>query len=430
MLRVATLNRAEASIQNRRDNTFAKPRTTHVDIPQPPYASRHASLIAMQSFFNTPVLPSLPASVYMAGVVAFVVAAVLVLTKRWHGQFSMDPMVGVQKTHLSPTPRIGGVAIVVGVCFGYLFASVERQAILGVVVLAGLPAFAFGLVEDVTKTVSVQARLLATMASGVLGWWLTGVALTAVDVPFIDPLLSYGVMSVLFTAFAVGGVANAVNIVDGFNGLASGFVVIALVGVACIAVGVGDTDLALSTLVISAAVIGFWLINWPWGKLFLGDGGSYFCGFALAWSCVLLIERNAEVTAFAPLLICVHPVTEVIFSIYRRRVRKVSPGHADRLHLHSLLMRRALKPMLRKLFPNEPGLVQRMRNPVTGLVLALMTLPAVLLAYWTHESTLLSALVFVGFALGYLTVYARLVRFHWCSPFAFVLNTLPRRVQG
>ena len=372
-------------------------------------------------------LPSLPPSVHVAGVVAFAVAVFLVITKHWHGHFSMDGLVGVQKNHSTPTPRIGGVSVFAGVVAAYGVAQTERAGILGALLLAGLPAFVFGLAEDVTKKVGVLARLLATMASGVLGWWLTGLSLTSVDVPCLDGLLGYTLVSVAFTAFAVGGMANAVNIIDGFNGLASGFVVIALIGLALLAGLVGDVNLAFVCLTVAIAMLGFWLVKWARGHLFLGDGGSYFGGFALAWASVLLIERNTRVSAFVPLLICIHPVTEVLFSIYRRRMTKVSPGHPDRLHLHTLVMRRVVCPRLRRIYPGEPTKVNRLRHSVTGLVLAMATVPAVVVALLVLNHTLLAVLACLGFALGYVTLYARIVRFHWCSPISFLFVRVPLR---
>lgn len=367
-------------------------------------------------------LPHLPPSVYMAAAVSFGVAVLLVLTKRLHGRFSMDGLVGIQKMHAHPTPRIGGLAIVAGVFAGYLFAKPERQVILGTLLVAGLPAFVFGLAEDITKKVSVMARLLATMASGGLGWWLTGTSLRSIDLPLLDFMLIWTPVSVAFTAFAVGGVANAVNIVDGFNGLASGFVLIALIGLATIAGASGDMNLALACLAIAGAMIGFWVVNWPLGKIFLGDGGSYFGGFALAWACVLLIERNPGITAFAPLLVCIHPVTEVLFSIYRRRMHGAHPGHPDRLHLHSLLMRRLVQPVLHRLLPDDPNLAHTLRNPATGLLLALLTLPAIVVAFALRHHTGWASLATLGFMLGYVALYARMVRFHWCSPISFLLT--------
>lgn len=159
------------------------------------------------------------------------------------------------------------------------------------------------------------------MFSGFLAWWLTDYSLSRVDVWGIDWLLKYTLLSVVFTSFAVGGVANAINIIDGFNGLASTMATLAFTGFALIAWSVGDVSLASVAIILAACVWGFFWVNWPFGKLFLGDGGSYFVGFTLAWVAVLLIERNPSVSPFAALLICIHPVSEVLLSIFRRKLK-------------------------------------------------------------------------------------------------------------
>jgi UDP-N-acetylmuramyl pentapeptide phosphotransferase/UDP-N-acetylglucosamine-1-phosphate transferase len=312
------------------------------------------------------------------------------------------------------------MTIFAGVIVAWSFAGPNLAKILGVLILAGLPAFVFGLAEDLTKKVNVVTRLLATITSGALGWWMTGYSLTSVDVPLLDSALAWLPASVIFTAFAVGGVANAVNIIDGFNGLASGFVLVALTGIGFIANLSGDVHLSAACFVVSATMAGFWLVNWPWGKIFLGDGGSYFSGFALAWASVLLIERNTQVTAFVPLLICIHPVTEVLFSVYRRRLKKLHAGHPDRLHLHSLIMRRAISLWLLRFKDGDRKQMLVIRNPLTGLVLALMSLPSTLCAVWLTNEPALAALCCLLFATGYVTIYARLVRFEWVSPIAFL----------
>jgi hypothetical protein len=117
-------------------------------------------------------------------------------------------------------------------------------------------------------------------------------------------------------------------------------------GYALIAWQVSDAQLAGVALVLAACVWGFFWVNWPLGKIFLGDGGSYFVGFSLAWVAVMLIERNPSVSAFAALLVCAHPVTEVLFSIYRRKIKKTNPGRPDRLHLHSLVKQRYVRRWL------------------------------------------------------------------------------------
>lgn len=339
--------------------------------------------------------------------VSFVVCWLLVGTTRWHGHLSMDTDFGVQKFHNHPTPRVGGVGIFLGVVVGVWALHPGPSSLLVPLLVAGLPAFVFGLAEDITKRVGVMARLLATMGSGILGWWMTGASITDVNVYGVDWLLSFPVLAVLFTAFAVGGVANALNIVDGFNGLASGGAIIMLVAMASLAQSQGDVELATMCHLLVGAVAGFFLINWPWGKLFLGDGGAYFIGFGLGWVAVLLLWRHPNVSAWAPLLICGYPVLEVGFSVWRRRKRRLNPGHPDRLHLHSLIKRR----VVRRWLPHSRNLV---RNSVTGAIMwAFAAAPAFLALRWPSH-TLALALCFVLCAFGYSALYARLTQFRWC----------------
>jgi UDP-N-acetylmuramyl pentapeptide phosphotransferase/UDP-N-acetylglucosamine-1-phosphate transferase len=296
----------------------------------------------------------------------------------------------------------------------WLNAPQILKSLIGMFLLAGLPAFIFGLAEDITKKVSVLNRLLATMASGFVAWWLTDYSLTRVDVWGVDYLLTFTAISVFFTSFAVGGVANSINIIDGFNGLAATTSTLAFVSFALVAYQVGDIELAAISLVMAACIWGFFWVNWPYGKIFLGDGGSYFIGFSLAWVAVMLIERNSQVAAFAALLICVHPVTEVLFSIYRRKIKKLNPGHPDRMHFHSLIKQR----YVRRWFS---GVSNDGRNSITGLMVGLMTLTAGICANLFYQSVFMPFFAFLAFMMGYVTIYARMVRHKWCSPIGFLL---------
>jgi UDP-N-acetylmuramyl pentapeptide phosphotransferase/UDP-N-acetylglucosamine-1-phosphate transferase len=345
---------------------------------------------------------------------SFVLCVLLVITKRWHGAMTMDFTDGVQKFHTAPTPRVGGVPIVLGLIVAWGKAPADVQAMLTPILFAGMPAFLFGVAEDITKRVGVMQRLLATMASGLLAWWITDYSLSRIDVWGVDALLQFTLVSVIFTAFAVGGVANAINIIDGFNGLASTMATLAFIGFGMIAWQVGDTTLASVALILAACVWGFFWVNWPFGKLFLGDGGSYFIGFALAWVAVLLIERNPGVSAFAALVICVHPVTEVLLSIFRRKVRKDHPGMPDRLHFHSLVKRRYVACWFCQ-YSNA------VRNSITGALVGLMTLIAIVLTHLTHLSPAWSVTAFVSLAVGYVAIYARMVKHRWYSPISFLL---------
>jgi UDP-N-acetylmuramyl pentapeptide phosphotransferase/UDP-N-acetylglucosamine-1-phosphate transferase len=347
---------------------------------------------------------SVPVAITVTLIVSYALAQALVLSAHKHGHLTMDLPGAVQKFHFDPTPRVGGIAIYIAVAAAWvLIPSLAESKLLGTILLAGMPALLVGLLEDVTKRVSVRTRLLVTMASGATAVLLTGLALTRVDFGPADLVLSVWPVALLFTAFAVGGIANAINIIDGFHGLASGTMIISLLGLAGIAFGVGDLPLAAVAASIAAAVAGFWLVNFPWGKLFLGDGGAYFSGFALGWLCVELLARNEGVSPWAPVLICAYPTIEVMYSVFRRRRVRQSPGQADRHHLHSLVATQWIHPRFSWLQAN-------LRNAAVSVVMWVCALVPVLPAvfFYSRSDILLPCLG--GCVLAYHLFY------RWVAP--------------
>jgi UDP-N-acetylmuramyl pentapeptide phosphotransferase/UDP-N-acetylglucosamine-1-phosphate transferase len=304
----------------------------------------------------------------LAFATSLLMAIVIVSTQRLHGHLTLDSHAGVQKLHKVPTPRIGGLALMGGCLAGGVSLPAEMQGLWWMIALSAAPAFAFGLIEDLTKCVGVKARLLATILAGLIFCILTGYQITRVDVPGLDWFLALWLPSLLFTAFAIGGVANAINIIDGVNGLASGTAIILLSGFAVVSWQVGDMEITGICLVSAGALAGFFLMNFPMGKIFLGDAGAYATGFILATISVALPARNPELSPLIGLLALSYPVTETMVSIHRRMKREgTHPGQPDRLHLHSLIYRsRALR--LAQLLG-----VPHWRNAITGLFV--MTLP-------------------------------------------------------
>ena len=353
-----------------------------------------------------------------AGFVSFIVCLLIVRSQKWHGCISHDhDLGGVQKVHALAVPRVGGLAVVAGVVIGMLVywllfpKEIHRDRVVAVLLLAaaGAPAFLAGIAEDLTKRVSVRLRLLATFASAIIASGLLGATVTDLDIWGLDNLLQSAPVAVLVTAFVVAGGANAVNIIDGFNGLAGSVITIMALALAAIAIQYSDPFVATLGLLGAGSAVGFLLVNWPRGKLFLGDGGAYFLGFWVAEVAVLLLVRNAGVNAWQVLSICAYPVIEVLFSIYRRRViQQVSPGAPDRLHLHTLVYRR----VVRKLIKVEPPQAW-LRNATTAGVIvpwiAIMALASVLAG-----DDMLAAMALVVFQiLFYITIYGRLVRGRW-----------------
>jgi len=333
------------------------------------------------------------------GIITFLVSVFLVLSKNWHGKLSLDTTDGVQKFHLHPTPRIGGIALFLGLICAWWLTSGATAQLLGQMLLASLPAFAAGLTEDLTKKVGVRDRLLATMLSAVAAWWFTGYSLTRVDVWGVDVLMAYLPVGVLFTAFAVAGVANATNIIDGFNGLASGTVMICFTALGLIAWEVGDIQLVQLCVIITVVIVGFFVVNFPLGKLFMGDGGAYLLGFLLAWVSVMLPMRNPQVSVWAPLLVCGYPVMETLFSMGRRYWNNSKAGQPDSEHFHSLIKVNVVNRFV-------PHLSQPVRNSLVAPFCWVFTVLISGLAVWQYNRIEFLVAAWFGGFIVYAIIYS------------------------
>jgi UDP-N-acetylmuramyl pentapeptide phosphotransferase/UDP-N-acetylglucosamine-1-phosphate transferase len=347
----------------------------------------------------------------MAFLVSFLATLGVIRWHRFHGHLSADDdFSGVQKFHRHSVSRVGGVGVALGLVAAALVLWLDGRGIareFALLLAAGVPAFAGGLAEDVTKRVGVGARLALTMGAAALGFWFLGAALTRVDVPLVDDLLRYGPVALLFTAVAVGGVANAINIIDGFNGLAGMVGVMILAALGYVAYVLGDHLLWNVCIASVGAILGFFVWNYPRGLIFLGDGGAYLVGFLIGEVSVLLVGRHPEVSAWFPMLLVVYPVFETVFSIYRKKfVRGISPGVPDGLHLHMLVFRRIVRWAGGR---EVEALVRRnsATSPYLWLLCSASVIPAVL--FWRHTYVLMGFTL--GFAALYVWLYRRIVRF-------------------
>jgi len=331
---------------------------------------------------------------YIPALATALIALLIVLSKRYHGKHTCDPTCGIQKFHTAQTPRIGGVAIFIGLLTACLLSSAPEIRLLQLMLIASLPAFTAGLIEDLTKQAGVKRRLFATIISGATACWLTGYTLNHIDIKGIDTILLYLPVSIAFTIFAVAGMANATNIIDGFNGLASGTIIICFLSLGIIAFKVGDTDLLHLCITLAIVTAGFFIINFPLGKIFLGDSGAYLLGFMLAWTAVMLPMRNPTISPWAPFLICSYPIIETIYSMARRSLHKTSASQPDIAHLHSLIKINAIN----EYFPNVP---KHLRNSmVAPLCWTLVLLSSTLaITNYTQTKTLIAS------TLAILTLY-------------------------
>jgi UDP-N-acetylmuramyl pentapeptide phosphotransferase/UDP-N-acetylglucosamine-1-phosphate transferase len=343
---------------------------------------------------------------------SLVITLLVVHAAKARRDFLLDHDVsGPQKFHARPVPRVGGI----GICGGLVVAMLtlwvympQAASMAGWLLVCASPAFAGGLIEDLTKRVSPRHRLLATAAAAVLAAALLDAVIARTDIPGLDWVVSHAAGAMLLTVFAVTGIANSVNIIDGFNGLASMCVVIMLAALAYVAFQVGDEVIGTLALAGIGAVLGFFVWNYPAGLIFLGDGGAYFLGFIVAELSILLLVRNSEVSPLFPLLVCVYPVFETLFSIYRRRfIRALPPSMPDGIHLHSLIYRRVLSWAVGDRSAKALTRRNSMTAPYLWALCMLSVVPATL--FWRDTPVL--AWFLALFALVYLGLYWRIVRF-------------------
>jgi UDP-N-acetylmuramyl pentapeptide phosphotransferase/UDP-N-acetylglucosamine-1-phosphate transferase len=341
---------------------------------------------------------------------ALLTLLVIKLAKR--NAMALDPVHGgVQKFHSHAVARIGGVPIFLAVLISGAISVLREPALaawIGPLLGCAFIAMSGGIVEDYTGSVSPARRLLLTMAAALLAYYLLGAKLVRLDLPWGVLPLHLELLVLPLTVIAVAGIANAVNIIDGFNGLASVVSICMLISLAYVALQVGDMFVLVTALVVAGATAGFLIWNYPVGLIFLGDGGAYFIGFMLGELALLLVMRNPGVSTWYAVLLLIYPAFETIFSAYRRLfVRGKSPTLPDGIHLHSLIFRRIVQWTVG---PREARALMK-RNARTSPYLWLFSLMAVIPAtvFWANTGVLIFfSLLFI---ITYLWLYARIVRF-------------------
>jgi UDP-N-acetylmuramyl pentapeptide phosphotransferase/UDP-N-acetylglucosamine-1-phosphate transferase len=344
-------------------------------------------------------------------VVSFLVIFFIVRSSGLHGSLSMDhDLRGIQKNHAYAVPRIGGIGIacaatVVPVIQPLWATNPGTSQLL--LLLCAVPAFAGGVIEDMTKRVSPRVRLLCALASALAACLLMHATLTRVDLPLVDQWLRIVPIGIGFTMLGVAGLTNAVNIIDGFNGLASVVTMLIFASIGYVAHSVNDWLIMSMALTMIGAIGGFVLWNFPVPSVFLGDGGAYFVGFIMAELLILLIVRNPSVSAWYAMVVAIYPTFETLFSIYRRRIVRGRPaGAPDGLHLHTLVYRRVVRKGL-----DAGNLRQRaLRNSFTSVYLWVLSLIGIVPATFFWDRPIALAGATIAFILVYVHLYVAIVR--------------------
>mgnify|MGYP006272057273 CR=1 FL=1 len=267
-------------------------------------------------------------------------------TRGWYDHFND------RKIHTESTPRLGGVGIFVA----FVLASLTGLLVVGpgqglapwsiptlLLILAGLFVIhGLGLYDDFVNLRAPLKFTIQLAAAGLVAG--SGVTIRLIDLPWLGTLSLPPVLAVALTVLWVVSISNAVNLIDGADGMAGGVALLAALFMAIIALAQGSLVAALPAAALVGALAGFLVYNLPPARIFMGDSGSLTLGFILAVIPLLGLERgSAAGVPFAPLPVLTLlyiPITDTLLAITRRLKRGLPVHAADREHLHHRLMDR------------------------------------------------------------------------------------------
>ena len=298
----------------------------------------------------------------------------------------------VQAAHSRPTLRIGGLGILFGVLAGTLALSFDPELLsyASLLLVSAIPLILAGFAEDLGFGVPPKLRLGAIAISALLCAAFLPAIVSRLGVPGVDTLLAFYPLALIFTIFAASGVTNAFNLIDGLNGLASFAAVTTSVALSALAMIAGLDQLQTFYGMFAVVTLGFFILNYPFGKLFLGDGGAYLLGHCLVWGGITLANKVSGLSPFAILLIFFWPIADTALAIWRRARLSNPADRPDRLHFHQLVMRFL---EIRLLGRNRRTLA----NPLATLIVApLIVAPQIcgLLFAFEHASAILASVLF------------------------------------
>lgn len=314
----------------------------------------------------------------------------------------------IQKMHDKPVPRIGGAAIFVSLVFIVVYgASIQAswsQFYAGMIASVFF-VFIGGFAEDISKKVSPSIRIVFIVAAVVFSVFVVHSMdlIRNLESETINLAISYDVVAFIITCFAVVGISNAYNMIDGYNGLSSASAMINVLGIAYLSYALGDSNILFCSLVLVSTIFGFFVCNYPYGKIFLGDGGSYLIGFLISLLSINLIEAHSgDISPFAVLLLVVYPFTEAIFTILRRKlVHKTKATQPDDLHLHQLVFSKC----------TDGSISLMKRNARVMPIILIMVIPQTLAVIFFYKSTPIMLLGILLYVLYYVCVYLTLMFF-------------------
>ncbi|GIP35581.1 glycosyltransferase family 4 protein [Paenibacillus sp. J2TS4] len=280
--------------------------------------------------------------IYVIGLAASCILAVLLtpLVKKLAIRFGAIDVPNHRSVHTRVMPRMGGLAIFLAFVGTYFIiapaiSDFDMHVALGII-LGGAIIVLVGALDD-KYNLSPKIKLLGQLAAaGVVISF--GMQVDYIKLPFGDAIDLNNWISIPITILWIVGVTNAINLIDGLDGLSAGVSAIATGAILVLAIMMGNVTVILISMVLLGSIIGFLFYNFHPAKIFMGDSGSLFLGFSLATLSILGFKSATVVSFLVPLAILGVPISDTFMAIIRRKLNNKPIFTADKGHLHHCLM--------------------------------------------------------------------------------------------
>jgi len=239
-----------------------------------------------------------------------------------------------RKVHARIMPRLGGLAIFGAFLIGYFILRPEDPT-APFIILGALMIIITGVLDDMFE-ITAKAKLLGQLiAAGIVIYG--GLDIDFIKLPFGGEL-DFGYLNIPLTILWIVGITNAINLIDGLDGLAAGVSTIALITIAGMALMMGNAFVFAMASILAVSALGFLFYNFHPAKIFMGDTGALFLGFMIAVLALMGFKNITVISLVIPIIMLGVPISDTFFAIVRRYRMKQPLSAADKSHLHHCLL--------------------------------------------------------------------------------------------
>lgn len=332
--------------------------------------------------------------------ISFLVSILLIFVSNLQGKKGIINLrKSPQTLHKKSISRFGGISIFFSLLIVSFYDRSENYEFLRTALYCSSPIFILGILDDFQFEIKPFTRLLIVFPSAFLSYYFLGIEAYSVDIPYLDYLFNFKTFSILFICFAVAGMVNAFNMIDGINGLVLLYSLTVCVLILLFQSSPSSAQINLFFVAIFFAILAVFILNFPFGRIFLGDGGAYFLGIMLSIGVIKYYQIN-DLSPWYVFSVFIYPITDVLISIIRRIIAKVSIFNPENKHLHHLVYRRIKKMGIES---------ENTNHAITTLLIFIFYFPFLLSANYFAENSLvlqIQSLIFLSF---YMALYAVLI---------------------